>query len=80
MAEVKAEFEAALRRKRRIPGRRAPPDFESPSPDDRLAKKKKNKKHKRVEFNDVATISRVKALWNDKMSVNKKRKLFENQN
>jgi hypothetical protein len=76
LAMVKAEFEAALRRKRRIPGRRAPPDFESPSPDDRLAKKKKNKKHKRVESNDVATISRVKAFWNDKMSVIKKRKLL----
>ncbi|XP_059430915.1 uncharacterized protein LOC132164421 [Corylus avellana] len=76
LAEVKAEFEAALRRKRRIPGRRAPPDFESPSPDDRLTKKKMIKKHKKVESNDVATISRVRAFWNDKMSVKEKRKLL----
>jgi tetratricopeptide (TPR) repeat protein len=73
LAEVKAEFEATLRRKRRIPGRRAPPNFESPLQNDRLAKKKKNKK---VESIDVATISRVMAFWNDKMSVKKKRKLL----
>jgi hypothetical protein len=73
LMEVKAEFEATLRRKRRIPGRRAPPNFESPLQNDRLAKKKKNKK---VESIDVATISRVMAFWNDKMSVKKKRKLL----
>ncbi|KAE8037190.1 hypothetical protein FH972_009800 [Carpinus fangiana] len=76
LAEVKAEFEATLRRKRRISGRKAPPNFESPSLDNWLAKKKKNKKDKKVESNYVATISRVRAFWNDKMSVKKKRKLL----
>jgi hypothetical protein len=73
LIEVKAEFEATLRRKRRIPGRRVPPNFESPLQNDRLAKKKKNKK---VESKDVATISRVRAFWNDKMSVKKESKLL----
>jgi hypothetical protein len=76
LAEVKAEFEAMLRRKRRISGRKAPPNFESPLLDDRLATKKKNKKDKKVESNDIAMISRVRAFWNDKMSVKQKRKLL----
>jgi hypothetical protein len=71
LAEVKAEFEATLQRKMRIPGRK-PLDFKSPSPDDRF----KIKKHKKVESNDVATISRVRAFWNDGMSVESKSKLL----
>ena len=70
LAKVKAEFEGALLKKVDIPGWRAPRDF------DRLPKKKKIKKHKEVESNNVATISRVRAFLNDKMSVKKKRKLL----
>jgi hypothetical protein len=66
LAEVKAEFEATLRRKMEIVGRR-------PSLDDRFGKKRKFKK---VESNDVATISRVRAFWNDNMSVKNKRELL----
>jgi hypothetical protein len=76
LAEVKAEFEATLRRKMKIPGRRAPLDFVSPSLDDRVGEKRKIKKHKKVESNNVATISRVRAFWNDKMSVENKRELL----
>ncbi|XP_059460233.1 uncharacterized protein LOC132189507 [Corylus avellana] len=65
LAKVKAEFEDARRQKWGVPGPRAPPDF------DRLPKK-----HQEVESNDVATISRVRAFWNDKMSVKEKRKLL----
>ncbi|XP_059460236.1 uncharacterized protein LOC132189511 [Corylus avellana] len=70
LVKVKAEFEGAQLKKWGIPGRRAPPDF------DLLAKKKNIKKHKEFESNDVATISRVRAFWNDKMSVKEKRKLL----
>jgi hypothetical protein len=70
LAKVKAEFEGTLLKKNGIPGWRAPRDF------DRFPKKKKIKKHKEVESNNVTTISRVRAFWNDKMSVKEKRKLL----
>ncbi|XP_059430163.1 uncharacterized protein LOC132163809 [Corylus avellana] len=66
LEEVKAEFETALRRKKEIAGWR-------PSLDDWLGEKRKLKKG---EKKDVATIRRVRAFWNDKMSVEDKRKLF----
>ncbi|XP_059430210.1 uncharacterized protein LOC132163845 [Corylus avellana] len=62
LAEVKAEFEALLGRKKEIAVPR-PSDFTS------------IKKHKKVKSN-VATFTRVRAFWNDSMSVEKKREFL----